>query len=765
MKALKLKLLPTKEQQQILDEMFNKWASICTRMSYKNIEKEKIAPPDNGNGIWFNKTQLNQAETDVKDLKKAMQKQAEQKERELEKIKDRYRVISETLRNNDKRDIDPRKSSNFRPKEYVSAGLLKTKFHTQNYYQKELENLERAMTKREKTIGKIKKGNIYFKPKRIGLWPTSFSLSFTGKKFVLKTFPRGDAYQKPIEIYMVTEPLQPVIGKDRGLSSQKSKDYISHSIKQFITFSLHSRFFGMNDTEKILMKLKINKNIILYRKKNFTSDGMLKVLENKVKRSFEQNEKELFYSEFNKFSTNKNNEFSKLYLELIEKLSNELKERKLALLNKKFLSLDQKIKDIKKIINNDIDSTIIKKEFQMFKRNVDNYVVNYHYSEEYVNYMLHLTDILYNKKDVFDVNKYPILIRKPINRYRKKQIKNLAPEQWKYYIQLSYEPLEIKQEFKEKSVMGIDRGLTHLLAISVFNPETNRFSVNRLVENPIAGWKWKLRKMKMSIQHLERRTRAQKNVHIFENQMKKRFRSLENRIENLYHNLSGEIIETAKANSAVIVLENLERQGLKQHGRKKNSGMRSLNYALSLFDYAKIASLIKYKAEDAGIPVFGVEAAGTSQNCAKCILERGSLTEQIKLCFIEDIKPDNSLPMKLSEDLEIINSKVKIMKKNEFLVSVIDKNNNNIDVLFKKGKKLSVKMGENVIREYDISNENNKTAILTSIYRRDSYNKKIGKCGKHGQIDADLNAARVIALCYHKKINDPVPFDSRKGFK
>ena len=145
--------------------MFNKWAAICTRMSYRNISKEDLAPKGNSQGIWFNKTQLNQAESDIKDLRRAMQKQSEQKEQELEKIGDRYRVISETIKDNDKKDIDPRKPSNFRPKEYVSAGLLKTKFHTQNHYQREMESLKRAMIKREKTIEKIKRGNIYFKPK------------------------------------------------------------------------------------------------------------------------------------------------------------------------------------------------------------------------------------------------------------------------------------------------------------------------------------------------------------------------------------------------------------------------------------------------------------------------------------------------------------------------------------------------------------------------------------------------------------------------
>lgn len=118
--------------------------------------------------------------------------------------------------------------------------------------------------------------------------------------------------------------------------------------------------------------------------------------------------------------------------------------------------------------------------------------------------------------------------------------------------------------------------------------------------------------------------------------------------------------------------------------------MKSLNYTLSLFDYAKIASLIKYKAEYAGIPIYDILPAGTSQNCAKCVMEKGLDESQTNY----------------ARGKEKINGKPRMTHKT-----------------------------------------------------------KVGCCDIHGQIDADLNAARVIALCLHKNIHEPVPFGSRKVFK
>lgn len=620
MKALKLKLAPTDEQYKILDEMFKKWASICTRMSRKNASHEAFNPPEDAKGIWFSKTQLNQAQTDIQDLKGALQRSAEQKQREFERTKRRRDEILSAIKDETLRDNDIKRPKNFRPKLWVEHGLLKTKNHTLNYWQSEIKKLERIMDKKQSTIEKIRRGRIVLKPKRITLHQNSFLLSFGGKKVILKPFHKSNKILEKLELQLITEPIQPLIGLKGGKSSCNSGAYLTESMCEYLAYAIHSMFFGMNRAEEMLLKAKnlekVTKKNAKIKKKKESFNKKRKNLEKILCRSLRSDELEIMSKEFIRFfdalESTSNSSRNEDYSGLIRTLSNELKDR----------------------------------------------------------------------EEAFSVNKYPILIRKPINQYKTKKITNLKPKEWKYYIQFSYEPMKINR-IEPQTIMGIDRGLTHLLALAIYDSKTEKFIINRLVDNPISGWKWKLRKMKNSLQHLERRMRAQKGVHLYENQMKKNLKSIENRVENLYHNISSQIINLAKEYKSVIVLENLERGGLKQHGRKKGKYLRPLNYALSLFDYAKIATLIKYKAEYSGIYVYDVLPAGTSQNCAKCIIDRGQLT--------------------------------------------VDEE--------------------------------------TATYTRDSQNKKIGKCTKHGQIDADLNAARVIAVCYHKNLNQPMVFGQRKTFK
>ena len=134
-------------------------------------------------------------------------------------------------------------------------------------------------------------------------------------------------------------------------------------------------------------------------------------------------------------------------------------------------------------------------------------------------------------------------------------------------------------------------------------------------------------------------------------------------------------MKLAEQHRSAIVLEDL--QSMKQHGRKRSARLKGLNYALSNFDYAKVAQLILYKARRRGIPVFDVTPAGTSQNCARCLLE---------------------------------------------------------------GKEQHYRRGV-------------------------GGNSKIGRCDTCGQIDADLNAARTIAVSFQKGINHPLPFGTREALR
>jgi len=95
----------------------------------------------------------------------------------------------------------------------------------------------------------------------------------------------------------------------------------------------------------------------------------------------------------------------------------------------------------------------------------------------------------------------------------------------------------------------------------------------------------------------------------------------------------------------------------------------------------------------------------------------------------------------------------------------------------KKGKQKEEFEAEEDIAEFKTRNEgekdNQRTAILDYVYTRGKEivgtnhkenikgvakytgKTKVGYCVKHGQVDADLNASRTIALCKYFEINDP----------
>jgi len=612
MLALKLKLDPTPEQMILLDKMFWKWASICSRIGCGKATEKDLIPPENAEDIWFSKTQLNQAKTDVNDLIGALKRSAKQKRLDLLRQEKRAAEIREAIENPQYRDVKPGRPSNFRIKKWVEVGNLNQKYHTLNYWRKRLKEIEKFIQKRKKTIETIEKGRIHFKPKRITLHCASFLINFGKKLILLKLFNKKQKSQPNLEIKIITEPLQPLVGNNSGMSSTRSQEYIKQGILNFISFSLHSLFFGMNDSEKMLLKATAPEKITK-------------------------------------------------------------KEARLANKKEKF---EEKLSDLKKMLGRELtdeERQILGNENEVFFTDI----LRYSPSPKYKDLLQKLALELFQRNEYFNPRKYPILLRKPINRFRTKKLSNLKPDEWEYFLQISYEPFN-EDQITPKTIMGIDRGIKHLLAISIFDPHTNTFTFNKLINNPVFGWKLRLKRLKKAIQRLERRIRATTGEHIHEKQIIKRFRSIEGRIDNYYHNVSKEIVKIAKENQSAIIFEDLERKGLKQHSRSKGKRMKELNYFLSNFDYGKIANLIYYKAIKEGIPVYKIAPAYTSQNCAKCLIESGKLDE---------------------------------------------------------------------------SEEN---------YYRKKENSKIGYCKKHGYIDADLNAARTIAVCYSKGLNNPLPFNFRK---
>jgi len=606
--SLKLKLLPDEEQKKLLDEMFWKWASICTRVGFGRADKEDLKPPKDAEGVWFSLTQLNQANTDINDLREAMKHQKHRLEYEKNRLEAQRDDTQDALKNPDRREISTKRKDLFRPKASVEKGFLKLKYHQERYWVRRLKEINKLIERKTKTLIKIEKGRIKFKATRITLHQGSFKIRFGDKPaFLIKALSGKNQIDAPF----VVVPEQPICG-----SVVNSKKYLDEITTNFLAYSVNAMLFGLSRSEEMLLKAKrpekIKKKEEKLAKKQSAFENKKKELQKLLGRELTQQEEAIIEETRNQFFQDFEVKITKQYSELLSKIANELKQ----------------------------------------------------------------------KNDFLKVNKYPILLRKPLKKAKSKKINNLSPSEWKYYLQFGVKPL-LKQKSRRKSrnVLGIDRGLKHLLAVTVLEPDKKTFVWNKLYPNPITGWKWRRRKLLRSLKRLKRRIKSQKHETIHENQTRKKLKSLQGRIDDLLHNISRKIVETAKEYDAVIVVEDL--QSMRQHGRSKGNRLKTLNYALSLFDYANVMQLIKYKAGIEGIQIYDVKPAGTSQNCAYCLLaQRDS-------------------------------------------------------------------------HEYKRSQENSKIGVCLN-----------PNCQNHKkQIDADLNAARVIASCYALKINDSQPFGTRKRFK
>ncbi len=80
---------------------------------------------------------------------------------------------------------------------------------------------------------------------------------------------------------------------------------------------------------------------------------------------------------------------------------------------------------------------------------------------------------------------------------------------------------------------------------------------------------------------------------------------------NKFHSLSNEIIRLAKENKAYIIMENLSTSN-------DNLKMKGLKVPLSVGDYNKIAFLVSYKAELAGLEIAFVSANSIFYRCTRC---------------------------------------------------------------------------------------------------------------------------------------------------
>ena len=93
----------------------------------------------------------------------------------------------------------------------------------------------------------------------------------------------------------------------------------------------------------------------------------------------------------------------------------------------------------------------------------------------------------------------------------------------------------------------------------------------------------------------------------------KKIKNKESRIvRDLNHKISTKLVEVAKEQNAVLVLEDLK--GIRQTSKKK----KSFHYSLNSWSFYQQQKFIDYKAKLLGVPVLYIDPQFTSQECSKC---------------------------------------------------------------------------------------------------------------------------------------------------
>ena len=172
-------------------------------------------------------------------------------------------------------------------------------------------------------------------------------------------------------------------------------------------------------------------------------------------------------------------------------------------------------------------------------------------------------------------------------------------EQWFMLCQFEFAVKPIAQT----AALGVDRGLAQFVTMAHVDQAGGVRHVSELVGNDIG---LRIRKSEMKAKAHQRRTGRSIALH-------KRY------AHNALHDIANSIVGEAKGRQAIVVLEKLD--GLKQtitakrvKGARRSTWQKSLKKA----QFAKLESMVEYKARAAGVGVKYVVAGGTSQTCSAC---------------------------------------------------------------------------------------------------------------------------------------------------
>jgi putative transposase len=151
-------------------------------------------------------------------------------------------------------------------------------------------------------------------------------------------------------------------------------------------------------------------------------------------------------------------------------------------------------------------------------------------------------------------------------------------------------------------LIGIDRNLDNV-TIANLNGKTTIYDVSKATQI-----KMRYREVKS---HFKRN-----DVRVAKRIQQKYGKKQRNKVQNILHNASKQIVEQAKATNSGIVMENLK--GIRKLYRKGNGQGSYYRSRLNSWSFYELQRQIEYKANWHGIPVFYIRAAKTSSTCAIC---------------------------------------------------------------------------------------------------------------------------------------------------
>ncbi len=163
----------------------------------------------------------------------------------------------------------------------------------------------------------------------------------------------------------------------------------------------------------------------------------------------------------------------------------------------------------------------------------------------------------------------------------------------KYYIHFCIDVKEPKK-YNPKTIYGIDLGLKNPVTMVDIKTRETKFLAKEL------------KQVKGKYFYLRRSLGENKNLKLIR-KLKNREK---NKVNNILHKVSREIVNKASKSKAAVVIGKLK-------NLKKNKG-RKFNRKLSNFSHYRLISYIGYKAKQAGVPVYLVNEAYTSKACSVC---------------------------------------------------------------------------------------------------------------------------------------------------